>query len=460
MKKTFKFFVAHIVAKMVYFILKVLGRNASFLPGKIAIKLCPDFLGQVGKPEKIIAVTGTNGKTTCCNLLIDILEKSGYDVLNNKLGSNVDAGIASALITGATFTGKSKKHLAIFEVDERSSPKIYPFIKPDYLLCTNLFRDSMKRNAHAEFILDIINSSIPKQTKLILNADDLICCQIGNEEMRKVYFGIDKLETDVKETHNIIKDITRCPRCDAKLEYEYMRYHHIGKAFCSCCDFKSPESDYLATNIDFENKTIDIKTDAGQETYKLISNNIINIYNMVAVIALLNELGVDAKNIKEALEEFKIVESRYSEEIVNSKKIIMHLAKGQNPVACSRTFDYIRNSEGRKTVMLNLDDYFDAKESSENIAWIYDADYELLNHDSIEQIIVGGVRCKDHYVRLLLAGVPKDKIKMHVKEVEAVQYLNLLNTDTIFILYDVYTVDTANRVKNAIKEKIEQDKLK
>ena len=59
------------VAKIVLFGLKLFGRNASYLPGLIAIKLCPNFLEQIGKPEKIIAVTGTNGKTTCCNLLID-----------------------------------------------------------------------------------------------------------------------------------------------------------------------------------------------------------------------------------------------------------------------------------------------------------------------------------------------------------------------------------------------------
>lgn len=65
--------------------------NASYFPGKLAVKLCPDFMGCIDKPKTIITVTGTNGKTTVCNMIIDILEANGYDVLNNRAGSNVNA---------------------------------------------------------------------------------------------------------------------------------------------------------------------------------------------------------------------------------------------------------------------------------------------------------------------------------------------------------------------------------
>jgi len=459
MKKNIRFFVAMFIAKTIQILLKLLKRNASHLPGYIGLKICPDLLGRIDKPEQIIAVTGTNGKTTVCNILIDILADSGYDVLNNRLGSNIDAGIASSLIFGATLFGKSKKKIAVLEVDERSSKKIYPYIKPNYIVCTNLFRDSMKRNAHTEFIVDIINSAIPKESKLILNADDLISCSLGTEHHKKVYFGIDKLETDVKECINIINDIRTCPECDSKLEYEYLRYHHIGKAYCTKCNFKSPESNYLGTNIDYENNTIDIKTKNGIEKYNLISNNIINIYNMVVAIAVLCEFGLTSEQLKNAFEKYKIVESRYSEEEIDGKKVIKYLAKGQNPVACSRTFDYIKKEKGRKAIMLNLDDFFDAKESSENMAWIYDTDYELLNSEDIVQIIVGGARAKDHYLRLLLAGVEKEKISLEKSEIEAVKHLDVNSVDKIFILYDVYTTVIADLVKNEIEAKIRQEQM-
>ena len=140
---------------------------------------------------------------------------------------------------------------------------------------------------------------------------------------------------------------------------------------------------------------------------------------MVAAIAVLSEFGLTNEQLKNALKKYKIVESRYSEEEIEGKKIIKYLAKGQNPVACSRTFDYIKQEKGRKAVMLNLDDYFDARESSENMAWIYDTDYELLNSEDIVQIIIGGARVKDHYLRLLLAGVPKERIFFEKSSVQS-----------------------------------------
>ena len=64
----FKFYLALWVAKFSSVIFKILAkvssRKGTNLPGQLALNICPDFLAKVGKPEKIIAVTGTNGKTT------------------------------------------------------------------------------------------------------------------------------------------------------------------------------------------------------------------------------------------------------------------------------------------------------------------------------------------------------------------------------------------------------------
>jgi UDP-N-acetylmuramyl tripeptide synthase len=160
----FKFWIAFYVAKMGQALLRLLKRNATYFPGKVAIKICPQFLKYIDRPTKIIAVTGTNGKTTVCNMINDILIDNGYNVLNNRLGSNINSGIASSLIEHTSIFNKTKKDLAVFEVDERSSILIYQYIKPDYLVCTNLFRDSIKRNAHTDYKFKITkrNSSFSK----------------------------------------------------------------------------------------------------------------------------------------------------------------------------------------------------------------------------------------------------------------------------------------------------------
>lgn len=455
MKKTIKFYIALWGAKIGMQLLKLLRRNASFFPGKFALSICPDFMARIDKPKTIIAVTGTNGKTTVCNMIEDVLKDNNYNFIDNKLGSNVNSGIATTFIKGSNFMGKTKKDIAVLEVDERSSNKVYPYITPTYLVCTNLFRDSMLRNAHTEFISGILTKYIPKETKLILNGDDLISSNIAPTNER-VYFGIDRLDTDTDKCINIVNDVAICPKCNSKLNYDFVRYNHIGRAHCSNCNFCSPKIDYEVTNINLIEKKMTMSVNGNEEQYDLITDNIINIYNMVAVIALLRQFGLTAEQVNNSLKKQKIVETRYAEETIKGKKIVTHLAKGMNPIACSRVFDYIKKEPGNKAVILILDDFHDSLTSSENITWHYDADYEFLKDDSIKQIIVTGVRNLDTYVRLQMADVPKERIVHMRDEIAATSHLQIQDVDSIYILYDVYTIHLRDEVKKKVIEIINE----
>ena len=455
-KKGMKFYLVLYLAKISSIALKMIGRDATYFPGKLAVTLCPDFLGKIEKPKTIIGVTGTNGKTTVCNMIEDTLRENGYDFIDNHLGSNINSGLASTLIEGADLKGRQKKDLAVFEIDERSAVKVYPYITPTYLVCTNLFRDSLRRNAHTEFISQMLNDNIPKQTKLILNGDDLIVSNLAKENKR-VYFGIDKLETDTDKCENIVCDMVSCPICGGKLAYDFVRYNHIGRAHCTKCDFCSPKIDYEVKNIDLEKMKMQLRNG---ETYDLINNNIINIYNMLATIAVLKEMGVSQEKINESLKKQKIVDTRFSKEIVGNIEIITHLSKGMNPIACSRVFDYVRKEKGNKAVFILLDDLHDAAHSSVNIAWQYDTDYEFLNDDSIKQILIAGARYLDGVVRLQMAGIPKEKITAKREELSLVDSLQLEGIEKVFILHDLYAISLKNKIKEQVIEKIKGEEAK
>ena len=70
-----RFLFAMAVSKCVYYGMRLLGRQASYLPGWFAVKLCPDYLRHIRKAETVICVTGTDGKLAA--LLHDPV-RSGY----------------------------------------------------------------------------------------------------------------------------------------------------------------------------------------------------------------------------------------------------------------------------------------------------------------------------------------------------------------------------------------------
>lgn len=447
-----RFLFALWMAKLSVPALKITRHNGTDFPGTLALKLCPDFLKYVGRPKTIIAVTGTNGKTTVSNLLADTLEKEGHRVLINRAGSNVASGIATALLKGCNLAGRVKNYdMAVLEVDERSSVRVYPYITPDYIAVTNLFRDSIMRNAHAEFIADIISRSVPTSSRLVLNADDLISCGLAPENER-VYFGIDRLPTDTVECVNHINDVRICPKCAGKLRYEYRRYHHIGRAVCQDCGFHSPDSDYLATHVDIAGGTMTIREKGKEYPYTLISDSVFNIYNMVTVIAVLRQLGYDHGEIARVLAESAIAESRHNAEKVGNVTLVREMAKDKNALACSRNFDYIRSKPGKKELLLMMNCLGVAKNWSENPSWMYDTDFEFLNSDDVTCLVCAGPRAYDYRLRLLLAGIPDEKIRLEEDEFAALKLLPLRSGDDVYILYGVDGMPLAFRVKAKLKE--------
>ena len=452
-------FIALFIGKAVTFLLRLIGRKGTYLSGKIALKLCPKFIARVSKPAKILAVTGTNGKTTVTNLISDALDAAGRKVLSNRYGSNIAAGVASALIEGSTLFGKPKYDVAVLECDERSARLIFPGLKPDLILITNIFRDSMRRNAHPEYIADFLTSGIPEGTELLLNADDLISCSVA-PECPRTYFSFDPQPFDREAWDNIVMDVRLCPECGAQLEWDFRRYNHIGRAHCPKCGFASPEGEFRLVSADPETLRGVVSYAGGQYGLRLHGTAAYNMYNSLTAMAALVKLGLAPAEAAAALDKVTIVSSRFTNETHGGKELTMIMAKGLNAVACSRSFDFVSKAEGKNTVVLMLDDVFDQKESSENIAWLYDADFELLAGDNVARVIPVGVRRFDSRLRLLLAGVEEEKIKPAEGLGEAVAAVEPGGCDRVFLLYELYREADARRLYAMLAEKLDKEGAK
>lgn len=452
--KPIQYYIALYGAKLAVFTLKKLGRNGTQFPGALAMRICPDFLKYVPKPNKLVAITGTNGKTTVTNLISDVLLKANYTIANNAMGSNIREGIITTMVNATNLWGnRIKVDYIVLEVDERVSPRIYPFIKPDTLIITNLFRDSYRRNAHVEFIADILEKSVPKEAKLIVNADDPLSSFICKDNER-ISFGLNPMENELEVTDSRIKDLIYCPSCNSSLVYDFNRYHHIGKVHCTNCDFKSIQADINAS-LDTQSNELVVSFKGSNSRFKTIGDNTTDHYNLLSCVTFLHSIGLNLNQIQEELNKLEIVKSRFDVVNVKDKQIIIMMTKDQNPVATSRVFDYIRRQNHLNSAVILINENTEHHTLSENNAWYFDTDFEYLNQSYIKQIIGGGERVLDLKIRVKMAGIDESKFLYTFNELDTVECVDFNQVNTVFILNGTKNIPEAKIIRQGLIRKIE-----
>lgn len=446
---TIRFAIGLALAKLVMLILSVTSLNDSDIGGRIALKICPDFLERIEKPAKIVAVMGSNGKDTVANLITECVKSTEIQVLSNSYMSDNEPGIVASLINGVSLFGREKYGTAVFQIDDSCIKKVFPWVEPDLLLVNNLTRESSEKKGHPEYPQEILTHYIPSKTKLILNADDIMSGNIAPSNSRR-YFGIAGLLDDRKRNHNLIDDHPLCPRCQRKLAYEYNRYSNVGKAYCPTCGFRSPGYDYTGEIINDRESKLVITTDTRSESFPILDDNIYNIYNEVAAITTLIEMGVKMLEIKKAISKEDINLGKITRVRVGSINITSLLTKEENAYVTSRALESIVREPGDKEVLLLNNNIKDADRWSENISWYYDCDFELLKDESIKRIVVFGPRSWDLKLRLLLAGVPEDRISGVKDYMDAPGVLDYFDNDNIYIIYGTKPITVGKEVREAV----------
>ena len=450
-----RFMLALWAGKLSVIALCVLRRRGTVLPGRVALKICPDFLKCAPYPKRVIAVTGTNGKTTVTNMLHDLLTADGQRVLTNQAGANMADGLSAMLVRGLTPTGRCPYDACVYEVDELWARIVFPWIPPELVLITNLTRDSIVRNAHPGYIRDAVNAAMPKSARLVLNADNLFSAFIGTDNQR-AYFGLDMLPSGTPTHESLIHDGIFCPSCGARLVWDVLHYSDVGRAHCPNCGLRSPERDYLGTNIDTENCTFELNEKGQRIRITLPNPSSFNVYNAVAAAAVLREMGYERERIADLFHGMEITESRYHRMNVGDTEIYRILSKDENAFANSRVFEYIRTLPGNKEIIYMCADTDSDLEWSENIAWIYDCDFELLNMPEMRNIVLYGSRALDYKLRLLLAGIPEERISVTDTVDEMPDQLQLFANDSIFILHGTDYYSLLHKVEKRIVERLKE----
>ena len=244
-----------------------------------------------------IGVSGTHGKTTTCSLIGSILHNAKKDP------TIVIGGIVKSFGTNAI---SGKGDIIVVEADEYD--KTFLSLKPvisiinnieeEHLDCYENFTDL--KNAFKNFA-----NNIPFYGFMLVNSDDLnITEMINNAKRPFVSYGIDK------------------------------------------------NANYNARNIQFNqnNSTFDLfHNNKKIDTIKVSIPGKHNIYNSLCAISLCLEIGVDIKDIKKSLIEFKGVKRRFDIKYNDSNNIYID-DYAHHPTEVKATIDAAKNGWPNKKI--------------------------------------------------------------------------------------------------------------
>ena len=440
-----KVFLAVLINKFITFGCKLFGRNGSQLPGSYVLKFFgDDIISEVNFPKTVIAVTGSSGKGTTCSLIKHILIDAGYSVALNESGSNGIIGATTLIFNNTKLNGNFKKDVLLLECDERHLKLIFHKKKPTHLVITNLTRDQPARNGTPEIVFNDIKKAIDDSVHLIINADDPLVSRLKLTHQGKITtYGLDKTKYSYKKPTLNNVDFAYCPKCHQKLEYSYYHYGHLGDYKCPRCDFYRGTPDFLATNINLEKQTIMINN----EKINLNKNALYTAYATTVAYALAKTLNIRDDKILYALNTDVLTSKRGKTLYIDSRPIMMLETKNENNLSYYQSCEYIKEQKGLKTVILGFENV--SRRYKENdLSWLYDVDFELLNDSNIDKIFCIGRFRYDVKTRLEYAGIPDDKLVL-VDDLN--NLLNLVKEKSTGNIYTMVCFDMTAIIKNMIE---------
>ena len=395
-----RMFLAILVCKLGRFVGKLVGKGSS-MPGKFALKICPDILRRVQLPPHVIAVTGSNGKTSTVEMIAAILRADGKNVVYNEEGSNQIEGVTTLVLTHATFGGKVKADVLLLESDERYAKFSFQFFHPTEFVITNLYRDQLTRNGHPEWVYDAILPAIHPETELILNADDPLssCFAQGHDKVK--WFGLDHCSIDLPAPSGVYHDGAYCPICHAPMTYDYVHYNHSGAYRCPNCGHAKPVTDYTATAVDLENGTLTID---GAVDIHLAFRSIYNVYNILAAYAACRECGVGAETARGVINNYILKNGRMQKFTLGRHHGTLLTSKHENSIAYDTNLRYVASTKADCAVLIIVD-AVSRKYFTSETSWLWDIDFDQLDKPHVKHVVLSGRYCNDLAERFSFTGM-------------------------------------------------------
>ena len=387
-----------------------LGRGGgTTIPGLLLNRLRPEATAEMARSVSggVILVSGTNGKTTTARLVRAALDANGARVVANTAGSNLERGVATALLNA------EGAEMALFEVDEAALPGLMAQTRPRVVTLMNLFRDQLDRYGELEHLVDRWREAVAAldpATVVIYNADDPAVAEIAAQHPNTVSYGIQDPRVG-RDCLPHASDTTDCRRCGAPLHYDMVTIAHLGRWSCPECGLTRPQPDVGATRVELhglDGQRLSIATPQGPIELSLRLPGMHNSYNALAATATSVALDLAPEAIGPALAKREAAFGRAERTQIGNVKVTTLLAK--NPAGANENIRTMLLEDHPLHLLVLLND---RTADGQDVSWIWDVDYELLlDSGRLASLTLGGDRGYDMALRFRYAGFDPERLSV------------------------------------------------
>lgn len=411
----FRVFLAILLGRAVKLLARILKKGGTDMPGRFALKVCPNLLAYLAKDVRSVALTGTNGKTSSARMIEQAFKEEGRKCFANRSGANLLSGVTTEFMMNATLFGRMKKRYAVIECDEAATKSVFKQLKPEVILVTNVFRDQLDRYGEVTHTLSNIREGIlgAPDAVVCLNADCSLTSSLAQDiPNRIIWYGLEQGAVLSQEA-SALSDAAFCIRCRTRYEYSYVTYGHLGGFRCPKCGYSRHQTDVAVEALlasDPGSSTVLLRgADGMVHEVRINLPAVYNIYNAAGAWAACSAAGIKADHIVSALNSFRCGFGRFEHFDLGAAGTTMTLVK--NPAGCSRVIEFLQSTEGPFSIAVCLND---RAADGTDISWIWDADFESLGgmQERIVSAAVSGVRAQDMALRLKYAGLDPEDIRV------------------------------------------------
>ena len=197
---------------------------------------------------------------------------------------------------------------------------------------------------------------------------------------------------------------------------------------------------YEVKDVDFLKHRIKIN----DEDIYLNKDVLYAVYYTVSAYALCNYIGVSKEDLKKAINGDKLSSKRGKVRELDGRKLTMLETKNENNLSYYQSLRFIKNQTGKKTIILGFDNV-SRRYQFNDLSWLWDVEFELLNDKTIDKIFIIGRFRYDVLTRLSFANIDNNKLIL-IDDLN--ELIKRVKQDSVGDIYTMVCFDmTANILK-------------